>query len=509
VTRVAGVDSSTQSCKVVIRDLETGELVRSGRAGHPNGTEVDPQAWWYALITAVADAGGLADVSALAVAGQQHGMVLLDADGRIIRPALLWNDTRSAQAARDLAGEIGAAEYARRSGSVPVASFTGTKLRWVRDAEPDNAARVAAVALPHDWLTWRILGYGPSDESPLGPVLEALVTDRSDASGTAYWSPGDDAYDLGLFETALGRPGREALGTDSGSEPADTAVVLPRVLQAADAAGTTVELSASPDQAEPWLPAGIVVGAGAGDNAGAALGLGAASGDVVVSIGTSGTVFAVADEAANDPSGSVAGFADASGVFLPLIATLNAARVIDSIARLLDLDYETFAEFALLAQPGAGGVTLVPYFEGERTPNLPDATASFHGLTIASTRRENLARAAIEGMLCGLGAGLDAVRAVGVREQRLLLIGGAAQNPAVQAIAAQVFDAPVTIPAPGEYVADGGAVQAAWALTGTRPNWTLDIVAEPEQDYRPAIREQYTRYAAAAAAEAAGAAAPA
>jgi xylulokinase len=501
MTLVAGIDSSTQSCKVVIRNAETGELVRSGRAAHPDGPEVDPAAWWSALQTAIADAGGLDDVEAIAIAGQQHGMVVLDADGRVIRPALLWNDTRSASAARDLTSEVGPAEYARRTGLVPVASFTGTKLRWLRDAEPQNAALVAAVALPHDWLTWRLLGYGPADESPLGPALDALTTDRSDASGTAYWSPSTDAYDFDLFERALGRSGREALGADAGLPDPDAratgadAVILPRVLGPADRAGTTVDLTSAAD-GSPFVPAGIVVGAGAGDNAGAALGLGAASGDVVVSIGTSGTVFAVTESAAQDESGAVAGFADASGLFLPLIATLNAARVLDSISRLLDVDYDTFAEFAMRAEPGAGGVVLVPYFEGERTPNLPDATASFHGLTIASTRRENFARAAIEGMLCGLGAGLDAVRAVGVREQRLLLIGGAAQNPAVQAIAAQVFDAPVSVPAPGEYVADGAAVQAAWALSGTRPSWPLQLIASPEPDPRPVIREQYARYAA-------------
>ncbi|MCU1438372.1 MAG: xylB, partial [Naasia sp.] len=206
MTLVAGVDSSTQSCKVVIRDAETGAVVRTGRAGHPDGTEVHPDAWWDALRAALADAGGLEDVAAISVAGQQHGMVVLDADGRVIRPALLWNDTRSAGAARDLIAEVGAAEYARRTGSAPVASFTATKLRWLRDAEPQNAARVAAVALPHDWLTWRLLGYGPAGDSPLGPVLGALVTDRSDASGTGYWSSATEEYDLDLLRRALGHP---------------------------------------------------------------------------------------------------------------------------------------------------------------------------------------------------------------------------------------------------------------------------------------------------------------
>ncbi|GAB3397609.1 xylulokinase [Humibacter soli] len=495
MTLIAGVDSSTQSCKVVIRDLESGRLVRSGRAGHPDGTSVDPAAWWTALGVAIAEAGGLDDVAAISIGGQQHGMVALNAEGRVIRDALLWNDTRSADAATALTDEVGAAEYARRSGSVPVASFTATKARWLRDAEPQNANRVAAVALPHDWLTWRLLGYGPADESPLGPQLDALVTDRSDASGTAYWSPSDNGYDLGLFELALGRPGREARGVDSASEDAGDAVVLPRVLGPADSAGPTVEQSGT-----VRVPAGVIVGPGAGDNAGAALGLGAASGDVVISLGTSGTVFAVTDAPSNDTTGAVAGFADASGRFLPLVATLNAARVLGSIADLLDVDFDDLATLALRAQAGSDGVVLVPYFEGERTPNLPNARASLHGMSIASARRENVARAAVEGMLSGLAAGLDAVRAVGVREQRLLLVGGAALNPAVQAVAAQVFDAPVVVPAPGEYVANGAAVQAAWVLTGSRPEWPLDVVAAPGQDHRPVIREQYARYAALAAA---------
>jgi xylulokinase len=469
---IAGVDSSTQSCKVVIRDLDTGALVRSGRAAHPDGTEVDPAAWWQALQHAFDDAGGIADVEAIAVGGQQHGMVALDAQGRVIRPALLWNDTRSAEAAAALTDEVGAEQFATRTGSVPVASFTLTKLRWLRDNEPENAARLAAVALPHDWLTWRLLGYGPQGESPLGPDLQALVTDRSDASGTSYFDATTGGYDRELLERGLGR--------------AD--IVLPRVLDPSEAAGRT--------------PEGVLVGPGCGDNAGAALGLGAGPGDVIISIGTSGTVFAVADQQSHDNTGAVAGFADASGRFLPLIATLNAARVLVSAAKLLDVELDGLAELALRAKPGSDGVVLVPYFEGERTPNLPHAKASLHGLTLASSTRENLARAAHEGMLAGLGAGLDAVRAVGMRERRLLLIGGAAQSAAVQTVAAQVFDAPVVVPAPGEYVAAGAAVQAAWVLSGERPQWPVELVAEPEPDHRPEIRERYARYAAAVAADA-------
>ena len=457
---VAGVDSSTQACKVVIRDASTGALVRSGRAVHPSGTEVDPAAWWGAMLSAFTDAGGLDDVAAISIAAQQHGMIVLDAEGRVIRDALLWNDTRSAQAALDLIAEVGADEYAGRTGVVPVASFTATKLRWLRDAEPDAAARVAAVALPHDWLTWRLRGFGPAGDSPHGPRLDELTTDRSDASGTAYWGP--NGYDRDLVARALGHVPE-----------------LPRVL--------------APDAAAGRTPDGILVGAGAGDNAAAALGLDASAGDVVVSIGTSGTVFAVTDAAIADPSGTVAGFADATGRGLPLIATLNAAPVLDVTAALLGVDHEELGRLALEAEPGASGAVLVPYFEGERTPNLPEATASLSGLTLANTTRASVARAAIEGLLCGLADGLDAVRGQGVEANRILLIGGAAQNPAVRSIASQVFDVPIVVPARGEYVADGAARQARWALTGERPSWPLDIDAALASDTRDVIRTQYAR----------------
>ncbi|WCM55481.1 xylulokinase [Microbacterium sp. EF45047] len=424
---VMGVDSSTQSCKVVVVDVGTGAVVRTGRAPHPPGTEVDPEAWWHALQQAVTDAGGMDDIAAWAIGGQQHGLVALDAAGRVIRDALLWNDTRSAETADDLVGEFGAGELARRTGLVPVASFTITKLRWLRDHEPENAARVAAVALPHDWLTWRLRGFGPEN-----PVLEELVTDRSDASGTGYWNPATGAYDRELLVAALGH---------------DT--VLPRVL--------------GPDEAVTDAE-GRRVGPGAGDNAAAALGLGAGPGDVVVSIGTSGTVFSVSEAPTADVSGTVSGFASADGHFLPLVCTLNAARVLDVTAALLGVDHDAFSALALSASAGAGGLVLVPYFEGERTPNLPDATASLSGMTLASTTRENLARAAVEGMLGGLRAGLDALRALGVPLRRALLIGGGAQSEAVRAIAPQVFGMPVEVPEPGEYVALGAARQAAALL---------------------------------------------
>jgi len=458
MTLVAGVDSSTQSCKVVIRDAETGKLVRSGRAAHPDGTEVDPAAWWTALQQAIAEAGGLDDVAALSVGAQQHGMVCLDEDGRVVRPALLWNDTRSADAAAELVEELGGGEAGRRAwadavGSVPVASFTVTKLRWLARHEPEHAARAAAVCLPHDWLTWRLGGSGD---------LGALRTDRGDASGTGYWSPATGQYRFDLLERAFGRT-----------------LAVPTVLGPAETAGR--------------LPTGAPLGPGTGDNAAAALGVGAVPGDVVVSIGTSGTVFSVADTPAADASGAVAGFADATGRFLPLVCTLNAARVLDAAAALLGVSLDELARLALSAPPGADGLVMVPYLEGERTPNRPLATGAVHGLTLRTSTPAHLARAAVEGMLCALADGLDALLANGATANRIILVGGGARSEAVRRIAPEVFGCPVLVPEPGEYVADGAARQAAWVLAGgdQPPVWSAGRSQEYGGAAVPHVREQY------------------
>lgn len=459
---VAGIDTSTQSCKVVIRDSVTGALIRSGKAMHPDGTEVDPNAWFDALQVAIKDAGGFDDVEAVSIGGQQHGMVLLDTDGRVIRKALLWNDTRSAGTATDLINQFGAQKLVELTGSLPVASFTSSKVLWVSHNEPENAARVAAVCLPHDWLSWRLAGFGPAGESELGPDLTALVTDASDASGTGYFNPVTGAYLPEIWEFILGRT-----------------PTLPKIVKPGAWAFDATENRH------------FAIACGAGDNAAAGLGLGADLGDVVVSLGTSGTVFAVTGKQSADQTGTVAGFASASGSFLPLVCTLNAARIMDSFAKVLDVSHDGLAELALAAEPGAGGVTVVPYFEGERTPNLPDATGAVIGLTLANNTRENLARAAIEGMLAGLADGLEVLKRQGVACQRVLLIGGAAANPAVQQSAAQIFGVSVVVPAPGEYVADGAARQASWAMTGSAPSWAISELAIIPADSKPEIMEQY------------------
>ena len=475
---VGGVDSSTQGCKVYICEQKSGKLIRMGRASHPKGTEVDPEAWWKALHEAIDKAGGLKDVKAISVAGQQHGMVCLDSSGRVVRPALLWNDTRSASSAEHLIKQIGGADvYARRVGIVPVTSFTASKLRWLRENEPDNAEKVAAVCLPHDWLTWRLMGYGPEN-----PDLEALVTDRSDASGTAYWSAETGKYDNELFHHAFGASLREA-GSDKSHD--QNAVIVPRIIEIGEVAGKT--------------PDGITVAGGAGDNAGGALGLNIDVGDVVVSLGTSGAAFSVQKQGPNngagDPTGIVAGFADATGLFLPLVCTLNGARILEAACNLIGLtDPNDLTPLALSAEPGSNGLVLLPYFEGERTPNLPTAKASMHNMTLENTNKNNLARCYIESLLCSMAQAVNAILANDSNDStsRVFLIGGAAANKGVQEIARSVFNVDaIYIPSPGEYVARGAAFQAAWCLSGKKPEWAAPIDEKLTCKYVPAILEQY------------------
>jgi xylulokinase len=456
VTLVAGIDSSTQSCKVLVCDAETGTIVRSASRPHPGGTEVDPDAWWLALSDAVTAAGGLADVAAVSVGAQQHGMVCLDASGRVIRNALLWNDTRSAAAAEDLIAELGGAQrWAQQVGVVPVAAITAAKLRWLADNEPANADRTAAVCLPHDWLTWRLSG---------STDLADLRTDRSDASGTGYYSAADDAYHDDLLRLAM-----------RGRQPS-----VPVVLGPHDPAGRLQGTTA-------------VLGPGAGDNAAAALGLGAALGDCVMSLGTSGVVSAVGDVAPHDPDGIVAGFADATGRHLPLVCTLNGAPVLATVAAMLGMDLDAFADAALSAPPGADGLVWVPYFDGERAPNLPDARGALQGVTTANLSPANVARAAVEGLLASMAYCLDRIAGQGVGVDRVLLVGGGAHSAAVRHIAPAVLGRPVVVPTPGQYVALGAARQAAWTWTGadSPPDWALDGTETYPSEATPVVTEQY------------------
>ncbi|MFV0428021.1 MAG: xylulokinase [Arachnia sp.] len=448
---VLGIDSSTQSTKALLVEADTGQVVEQRRAPHPEGTEVDPRAW----LAAVDEAAGplLRRASAVAVGGQQHAMVALDEHGDLVRDALLWNDTRSAPQAAELVAEMGGPEACvDELGYVLVASITSTKLRWMAEHEPENAARTASVLLPHDFVSHH-----------LGDGSTAPVTDRGDASGTGYYSTKAEAWSRAHLV--------QALGHEAG---------LPEV---APAPNSVVGLTAL----------GAPIAAGTGDNAAAALGLSLGPGEVSVSIGTSGVAAMVSGQRPADSSGTVTGFADASGRFLPMGTTINASGILDLGCRLLGVGYDELSRLALASRPGAGGVALLPYFGGERTPNRPDATGVFSGITYDTTRQD-VARAVIEGLLCSVADVVAAVEQVAATQAaRILFIGGGAQSEAVRALAPTVFGRPITVPPAAEYVALGAARQAAWALEGGSqpPAWELAGATHIDAEHHPEVLERY------------------
>ncbi|QWB27125.1 MULTISPECIES: xylulokinase [Streptomyces] len=423
---VVGVDSSTQSTKALVVDAATGRVVASGQAPHTvssgAGRESDPRQWWDALCEALRQCGDAAhEAAAVSVGGQQHGLVTLDDRGEPLRPALLWNDVRSAPQARRLTEDLGGAKYwAERTGSVPAASFTVTKWAWLAEHEPEAVRATKAVRLPHDYLTERLTGQG--------------TTDRGDVSGTGWWASGTESYD-------------EEILAHVGLDPA----LLPRVVRPGEVAGTV-------HSHDLPFSKGTLVAPGTGDNAAAALGLGLRPGVPVMSLGTSGTVYAVSRHRPADPSGTVAGFADARGDWLPLACTLNCTLAVDRVATLLGLDRDA-------VEPGTA-VTLLPYLDGERTPNLPNASGLLHGLHHDTTGGQ-LLQAAYDGAVHSLLGALDLVLDQDADPSApLLLIGGGARGAAWQQTVRRLSGRPVQVPEAKELVALGAAAQAAGLLTG-------------------------------------------
>lgn len=431
MTLVAGVDCSTQATKVLVVDADTGAVVAEGRAPHEvlgggSASETHPDVWLEALRAALAGTGRAADVSAISIGGQQHGLVVCDGAGKPLRPAVLWNDTRSAAEAAALAADFGPRWWADEIGVVPVPAITVTTWAWLRSVESDTAEAAEAVRLPHDWLTERLTG--------------RAVTDRGDASGTGWWSTVRGVY----VEEVLDHP---AVALDRG--------LLPEVLGPTEAAGAVVDDGLG-------LRPGTTVGAGTGDNMAAAVGLGLEPGVPVLSLGTSGTVYVVSERPACDPTGVVAGFADATGLYLPLACTLNATLAVDRIAAWLEVDREAVAD-------RSGTAVVVPYLDGERTPNLPDATGTITGLTHQTTPGQIL-RAAYEGVVVSLLDALDRVAPELDDEAPVVLIGGGARGEAYRDVVRRLSGRPVEVPDAQELVALGAAAQAAAVLSGESPD---------------------------------------
>jgi xylulokinase len=429
---VAGVDCSTQSTKVLVVDADDGHIVAAGAAGHSvEGTggarETDPGEWEVSLTDALGACGRAEELAAISIGAQQHGLVVLDGAGQPLRKAPLWNDTRAAADASSLVEELGGpGECAKRVGSVLTSSFTVSHWAWLRRTEPGVAAMTRKVVLPHDYLTFRLTG--------------GYFTDRSDVSGTGWWSPASESYDAGVL----------ALPAVSLDEEA-----LPEVLPPEGSAGEVTKAASS----HFGLRQGAVVACGAGDNAAAALGLSFQPGEVAMSLGTSGTVFAPADVPAADPSGTVTGFASADGRYLPLACTLNATVAIDQVASWLGLGREDVVP--------SGEVVFLPWLGGERTPNLPFASGTLGGLRYDTDKRAVL-QAAYEGLVATLLEATARLHRWASQDQDapVLLIGGGAKGKIWQETVCRLSGRPVLVVDAVELVAYGAAVQAAALLAG-------------------------------------------
>ncbi|MCU1544033.1 MAG: hypothetical protein JWM50_1898 [Microbacteriaceae bacterium] len=440
---VAGVDSSTQSTTVLLRDADTGAVLSVGRAAHaptfPPVSEQLPSQWWDALAESFRLARRAAsvdplDIVGISVAAQCHGLVALDHSGEVVRPAKLWNDTTSSPQADALVEHFGAAELVTRLGSLPTAAFTISKIAWLAEHEPDNFARTASILLPHDWLTFRLTG--------------RRVTDRSEASGTGYYDARGGRYDTALLGSV--DPSRDWLP------------MLPTVLEPGEAAGTILASAA----AELGVSPGAIIGAGAGDQHASAIGLGARPGDLIWVLGTSGVVYGISATPVVDVTGTIDCVADAAGGYQPLMSTLNSTKVTDAVGRLLGVDHDELERLALAAERPATRPVFVPYLDGERTPNLPHARGVISGLD-SELSREQFALAAYEGVVLGLLRGQQALTDLGVAASgRLVVIGGGSKSAAYLQVIADFTGRDVYTTDSDEAVAAGAAVQAAAVLDG-------------------------------------------
>jgi len=470
---VAGVDTSTQSCKVELRRSDDFSLVATASAPHPPtrppASQQHPEAWWTAFVTAFraaaasASASGEGEVRAISVAGQCHGLVALDAVGEVIRPAQLWNDTTSAGVLRGVVDSIGAENLIRRTGSLPTAAFTLGKVAWLAANEPANFARMQTMLLPHDYLTYRLTG--------------ARVTDRSEASGTAYFDADANEYVFDFLRAI--DPGREWES------------MVPRVAGPDEVVGELTDAA----RAELGLTGTVIVAAGGGDQHASAVGLGVEAGEVVFALGTSGVVFSPSPRPVRDMSGVINGVAGMPGGFLPLACTLNAAKVTDSFARLLGVDHQELSRLALAAE--GDGPTLAAYLDGERTPNRPGAAGLLADLR-TDTTREQLARAAYEGVVFGLVAGVRRLADAGVAtDGAVLSVGGGSRAEAYNQFLADALGRPVQVADAGEAVARGAGLQALTVLAGGELARELvarqparRVVAEP----RGSVEDRWSRY---------------
>jgi xylulokinase len=440
---VAGIDAGTQSIKLVVYDAERKQVVATTSAAldlisGDDGSREQLASWWIEAVRscfAQLDATTRAEIAAISVSGQQHGFVPLDAAGNVLAPAKLWCDTSSVRECDDIMDVVGGAQGCIELAGNPIlAGYTASKLPWTRKHRPEVYEKLTTILLPHDYLNFFLTG--------------ERFTEVGDASGTGWLDVRTRQWSKDLLHAI--DPQR------------DLSACLPPLVEL----GATFAIQASVAD-ELGLSHSVCIAVGGGDNMMAAIGTGCVvPGRLSMSLGTSGTLFAYSDTPVIDPAGAWAAFCSSSGGWLPLICTMNCTVATEAIARLCNIDIASGAGEAMIAAtaPGASGLVLLPFFNGERTPNLPDSRAAVMGMDLLNGTPPNLYRAAMEGATYTLKHGFDAFTAAGMHFDAIVLTGGGAKSAAWRQMVADVFALPVVVPEQTEGAAFGAALQALWSL---------------------------------------------
>jgi xylulokinase len=457
-----GIDAGTQSTKTLAFDADSGRVLATAATAYglipnlpPGHKEQDPQVWLDAADSSMQEVLARVDraaVRGIGVSGQQHGFVPVDAAGGVIRPAKLWNDTSTAVECREIMDACGGPEeFQRKTGNRLPPGFTAGKILWLKKHEPKNFAALRWVLLPHDYINFWLSG--------------VKRMEYGDASGT------------GLLDISKREWSREAVqAIDAG-----LAEKLPPLASSREPCGTLGD-----SLCQRWgLPGGIVISAGGGDNMMGAIGTGnVRAGVVTCSLGTSGTIYACSDTPVTDPDGDVGAFCDSTGKWLPLVCTMNVTVATEMVRQRFALGHAAASEAAASVAPGSDGLTLVPFFEGERTPNCPDGTGVFFGIRPATYDAPHMMRAAMEGATLGLNYGFARLRELGVRPSEVRLTGGGAKSAVWRQILADVFNLRVVCLKIEEGAALGAALQAMWAAEGGEIASLADRVLQPDESTR-------------------------
>jgi xylulokinase len=437
-----GIDSGTQSTKVLVVDARDGKVLAAAAQEYdlipnlpPGAKEQHPHTWRDATASAIRRAlrqakAVAAEVKAIGVSGQQHGFVPLDAKGEVIRPAKLWCDTSTAAECEEIMGRLGGLKKTIRAvGNAVLPGFTASKILWLKKHEPKNYARLATVLLPHDYLNFWLTG--------------EKVMEYGDASGTALLDVSKRKWSKAVVDVI---------------DP-ELAGKLPPLIASDKPAGVLQSSSAKLLD----LNAGVLVSAGGGDNMMGAIGTGnTRAGVITASFGTSGTIYACAEKPVIDPQGEIAAFCDSTNRWLPLLCTMNVTVATEMVREDFGWSHEKYAAEAARVHAGSNGLLLLPYFEGERTPNVPDGTGVWFGVNQKTFEAGHFARAAMEGVTLGMNYGLRRLAELGVQPTQIRATGGGAKSKIWRQIMADVFNTEVVTLKVGEGAAYGAALQALW-----------------------------------------------